>query len=67
VAFPQEKTNTDAVEKALRRIFNAYLISKTMNADNGPPFNGNVLKTRLHKVCGIKLIHSTPLNPLENG
>jgi hypothetical protein len=62
-----EKTDSKAVKKALKRVFNTYYIPKTMKADNGPPFNSNDLKTWLQNVWGVKLIHSTPLNPTENG
>lgn len=67
VVLPMEKTDTDAVKRALRRIFNTYHVPKTMKADNGPPFNSSDLRSWLMDVWGIKLIHSTPLNPTENG
>nr|XP_029708348.1 uncharacterized protein LOC115254815 [Aedes albopictus] len=68
VALPMDKTDTDAVKKALQRVFNTYYLPKTLKADNGPPFNNSTeLKTWLQSVWGVKLIHSTPLNPSENG
>lgn len=67
VALPMEKTDAEAVKNALKRVFNTYYIPKTMKADNGPPFNSADLKTWLQSVWGVKLIHSTPLNPTENG
>lgn len=67
VAIPMEKTDTDAVKKVLRRIFNTYYVPKTLKADNGPPFNSSDLQKWLKDTWGIKLIHSTPLNPTENG
>lgn len=67
VAVPMEKTDCEAVKKVLKRIFNTYYIPKTLKADNGPPFNSVDLKTWLNDTWGVKLIHSTPLNPTENG
>lgn len=67
VAIPMEKTDTDAVKRALKKVFNTYYTPKTMKADNGPPFNSSELKVWLKEVWGIKLIRSTPLNPTENG
>lgn len=67
VAIPMDKTDTDAVKRALKRVFNTYYIPKTIKADNGPPFNSSELELWLKEVWGIKLIHSTPLNPTENG
>lgn len=67
VAVPMEKSDTDAVKRVLKRIFNTYYIPKTLKADNGPPFNSMELKTWLNDSWGVKLIHSTPLNPTENG
>lgn len=67
VAIPMDKTDTDAVKNVLKRVFNTYYIPKTLKADNGPPFNSADLKAWLQRVWGIKLIHSTPLNPTENG
>lgn len=67
VALPMEKTDTEAVKRALKRIFNIYYIPKTLKADNGPPFNSAELTSWLQSVWGVKLIHSTPLNPTENG
>lgn len=67
VALPMDRTDAEAVKKALRRIFNTYYIPKTLKADNGPPFNSAELTSWLRNVWGVKLIHSTPLNPTENG
>lgn len=67
IAIPMEKTDTDAVKRALKKVFNTYYTPKTMKADNGPPFNSFELKVWLKEAWGIKLIHSTPLNPTENG
>lgn len=67
IAIPMEKTDTEAVKRALKRVFNTYYIPKTMKADNGPPFNSVELKVWLKETWGVKLIHSTPLNPTENG
>lgn len=67
VALPMEKTDTEAVKRALRRIFHTYHVPKTLKADNGPPFSSLDLQTWLKDVWGIKLIHTTPLNPTENG
>lgn len=67
VAIPMDKTDTDAVKRALKKVFNTYYIPKTMKADNGPPFNSVELRTWLKEAWGIKLINSTPLNPTENG
>lgn len=67
VALPMEKTDTEAVKRILRRIFNTYHAPKTLKADNGPPFNSLDLQTWLRDVWGIKLIRTTPLNPTENG
>ena len=55
------------MKKVIRRIFNTYYILKTLKADNGPPFNSMEFRDRLKGVWGVKLIHSTPLNPTENG
>lgn len=62
-----EKTDTEAVKRVLKRVFNTYYIPKTLKSDNGPPFNSTELAVWLKDVWGIKLIHSTPLNPTENG
>lgn len=67
VAAPMDKTDTEAVKRVLRRIFNTYSIPKTLKADNGPPFNSIDLQRWLKETWGVKLIHSTPLNPTENG
>ncbi|XP_058125134.1 uncharacterized protein K02A2.6-like [Anopheles ziemanni] len=67
VALPMEKTDTEAVKRALRRIFNTYHAPKTLKADNGPPFNSSELQSWLQLVWGVKLMHTTPLNPTENG
>lgn len=67
VALPMEKTDTEAVKRILRRIFNTYHVPKTLKADNGPPFNSADLQSWLKDVWGVKMIHSTPLNPTENG
>lgn len=67
VAMPLDKTDTESVKKALKKVFSTYYIPKTLKADNGPPFNSMDLKSWLKDVWGIKLIHSTPLNPTENG
>lgn len=67
VAIPMEKTDTEAVKRVLKRVFNTYYVPKTLKADNGPPFNSVDLEVWLKEVWGIKLIHSTPLNPTENG
>lgn len=67
VAIPMDKTDCEAVKRVLKRVFDTYYIPKTMKADNGPPFNSAELKDWLKEVWGIKLIHSTPLNPTENG
>lgn len=61
------KTDTEAVKSVLRRVFNTYTIPKTLKADNGPPFNSSDLENWLRDTWGVKLIHSTPLNPTENG
>ncbi|XP_021711358.1 uncharacterized protein K02A2.6-like [Aedes aegypti] len=67
VAIPMDKTDTDAVKRVLRRIFNTYYVPKTLKSDNGPPFNSTELKEWLKDHWGVKLIHTTPLNPTENG
>lgn len=67
VAVPVEKTDTEAVKRVLRRIFNTYHVPKTLKADNGPPFSSSDLQSWLKDVWGIRLIHTTPLNPTENG
>uniref|UniRef100_A0A182S0A3 Integrase catalytic domain-containing protein n=1 Tax=Anopheles funestus TaxID=62324 RepID=A0A182S0A3_ANOFN len=66
VAVPMERTDTEAVKKVNRRIFNTYYVPKTLKMDNGPPFNSSELQTWLREV-EVKLIHCTPLNPTENG
>ncbi|XP_053686360.1 uncharacterized protein K02A2.6-like [Sabethes cyaneus] len=67
IAIPMDKTDTEAVKKALKRVFNTYYIPKTLKTDNGPPFNSLELKSWLKDSWGVKLMHSTPLNPTENG
>ncbi|XP_055604152.1 uncharacterized protein K02A2.6-like [Uranotaenia lowii] len=67
VAMPMEKSDTETVKKSLKRVFETYYLPKTLKADNGPPFNSVELKNWLQQHWGIKLIHSTPLNPTENG
>ncbi|XP_055590931.1 uncharacterized protein LOC129743011 [Uranotaenia lowii] len=67
MAIPMDKTDTEAVKRALKRIFNTYSIPKTMKADNGLPFNSAELQKWLKDEWDVKLIHSTPLNPTENG
>lgn len=67
VALPMEKTDTEAVKSALKKVFYTYHIPRTLKADNGPPFNSTELKAWLQSAWGVKLIHSTPLNPTENG
>ncbi|XP_038106632.1 uncharacterized protein K02A2.6-like [Culex quinquefasciatus] len=39
VALPMERTDAEAVKRALKRIFNTYYIPKTLKADYGPPFS----------------------------
>ncbi|XP_055608627.1 uncharacterized protein K02A2.6-like [Uranotaenia lowii] len=67
VAMPMEKTDISALKIVLKKIFNTYYIPKTLKADNGPPFNSTELENWLRNVWGVKLIHTTPLNPTENG
>lgn len=66
VAIPMNKTDVAAVQKALQKTFQTYYYPKTIRADNGPPFQSPILEEWLAKL-GVKLIHSTPLNPTENG
>ncbi|XP_062558895.1 uncharacterized protein K02A2.6-like isoform X2 [Armigeres subalbatus] len=67
VAVPLDKTDTEAVKRTLKKVFNTYYIPKTLKADNGPPFNSVELKSWLSTTWGVRLINSTPLNPTENG
>lgn len=67
VASPMEKTDADAVKKVLKRVFRTYGIPSKIKLDNGPPFNSEVLKEWLWKEWGVKITHTTPLNPTENG
>lgn len=67
VASPMEKTDTEAVKKVLKRVFRTYGIPNKIKLDNGPPFNSEELKDWLLKEWGVKITHTTPLNPTENG
>lgn len=67
VAVPMEKTDAVAVKRELEKVFRTYYLPKTIKADNGPPFNSEALRSWLEAELGIKLVHSTPLNPTENG
>lgn len=67
VAVPMDKTDTETTKRVLKRIFQTYYIPKTLKADNGPPFNSTELKKWLMETYGIRIEHSTPLNPTENG
>lgn len=67
VIVPMMKTDSDSVKKVLSRIFYTYNRPKTLKADNGPPFGSAELGKWLKEKWGVNLIHSTPLNPTENG
>lgn len=67
IAIPMTKTDTEAVKHALTKVFQTYYVPKILKADNGPPFNSQELDHWLEKRWGIKLDHSTALNPTENG
>lgn len=66
IAVSMKKTDTEAVKKVLKRIFQTYNIPKEVLLDNGPPFNSKELKIWVESY-GIKYNNSTPLNPTENG
>nr|XP_029718291.1 uncharacterized protein LOC115261060 [Aedes albopictus] len=59
--------DTEALKRSLRKVFNTYYVPKTLKADNAPPFNSVELESWLKNIWGVRLIHSTPLNPTENG
>lgn len=61
-----KKTDTDAVKKVLKRVFQIYNLPKEVLLDNGPPFNSKELKSWMESY-GIKYENTTPLNPTENG
>ena len=67
VAIPMDKTDTEATKKVLKRVFRTYGIPSKIKLDNGPPFNSEELKNWLLNHWGITLVHTTPLNPTENG
>lgn len=67
IAIPMDRTDTEAVKKVLKRVFQTYQIPKKIRADNGPPFNAAELHNWLQSEFGVKLFHSTPANPTENG
>lgn len=66
ITVPMRKTDTEATKNVLNKIFNTYGLPKTIKSDNGAPFNAVELEEWLKRL-GIKLIHSTPWNPTENG
>lgn len=66
IAIPMKKTDTEAVKRVLKRIFQTYHFPKELLLDNGPPFNSKELKTWIESY-GIKYSNTTPLNPSENG
>lgn len=43
LAIPMKKTDTDAVKKVLKRVFQTYNLPKEILLDNGPPFNSKEL------------------------
>lgn len=67
VAIPMEKTDTVAVKNVLKRVFRTYGIPEKVKMDNGPPFNAEELEAWLLREWGVKITHTTPLNPTENG
>ena len=66
ITIPMKKTNTEALKGVLERIFGIYGHPKTIKSDNGPPFNSAELREWL-KNQNVKLIHTTPWMPTENG
>lgn len=67
IAIPMSKTDTEAVKQALVKVFQTYYVPRILKADNGPPFNSTELENWLKTEWGVKLEHSTALNPTENG
>lgn len=59
-------TDTERTTEALEEIFKTFGYPARMKADNGPPFQGKDFETWCSK-RGIKLVHSTPRRPQENG
>lgn len=66
ITVPMKKTDTEATKNVLSRIFATYGRPKTIKSDNGAPFNASELEKWLVSL-GIKMVHSTPWNPTENG
>lgn len=59
-------TDFKSTIKALEETFSLYMKPKKILCDNGPPFQGADFKNWCEE-NGIKLVHSTPLWPRENG
>lgn len=66
VARQMHKTDAEAVIKALKEVFRTYYLPKSIQADNGPPFQSGPVHDWLRKK-GIVMRHTTELNPTENG
>lgn len=66
MAYPMTKTDAQAVIDLLAKIFDVFGTPLKVKADNGPPFQAKVLREWLLKQ-GVKIIHTVPYNPAENG
>lgn len=66
VAKQMHKTDAEAVIKVLKGVFQTYYLPKTIQCDNGPPFQSGPLHGWL-KDQGITVRNTTELNPTENG
>lgn len=65
-AIPVTSTSADCTTRALQRVFDMTGNPQRLRADNGAPYDSGDFS----KWCenrGIKLIHSTPLDPEQNG
>lgn len=58
--------NTREVVNALNSVFNIFGNPKSIKADNGPPFQSSEFSEWCEN-RNIKLLHSSPLSPRQNG